>query len=34
VPPDALAVERSPQVTKEGWASRRRARAATPKKEG
>ena len=34
VPPDALAVERSPQVTKEGWASRRRARQATPKKEG
>ncbi len=39
VPPDALAVERSPQVTKEGWASRRRARLATarqatPKKEG
>jgi bifunctional UDP-N-acetylglucosamine pyrophosphorylase / glucosamine-1-phosphate N-acetyltransferase len=34
VPPDALAVERSPQVTKEGWASRRRTRVATPKKEG
>jgi len=33
VPPDALAVERSPQVTKEGWATRRRARQATPKKE-
>lgn len=34
VPADALAVERSPQVVKEGWAARRRAlRAAPPKKD-
>src|SRR5262244_2952231 len=32
VPPGALAVERSPQVMKEGWVTRRRARRA-PKKE-
>jgi bifunctional UDP-N-acetylglucosamine pyrophosphorylase/glucosamine-1-phosphate N-acetyltransferase len=30
VPPDALAVERTQQVTKEGWVARRRARAAAP----
>ena len=35
VPPDALVVERAPQVVKEGWAARRRAkRAAETKKEG
>jgi bifunctional UDP-N-acetylglucosamine pyrophosphorylase/glucosamine-1-phosphate N-acetyltransferase len=31
VPPGALAVGRSPQVTKEGWASKRRLRKDTPK---
>jgi len=30
VPPGALALERSPQVVKEGWAARRRARRAEP----
>jgi bifunctional UDP-N-acetylglucosamine pyrophosphorylase/glucosamine-1-phosphate N-acetyltransferase len=30
VPPDALAVERTQQVTKEGWVARRRARSAAP----
>lgn len=33
VPPGALAVERSPQVVKEGWAERRRARAAARRKD-
>jgi bifunctional UDP-N-acetylglucosamine pyrophosphorylase/glucosamine-1-phosphate N-acetyltransferase len=33
VPPGALAVERSPQVVKEGWAERRRARAGAPRKD-
>jgi bifunctional UDP-N-acetylglucosamine pyrophosphorylase/glucosamine-1-phosphate N-acetyltransferase len=34
VPPDALAVERAQQVTKDGWVARRRARAAArPAKE-
>jgi bifunctional UDP-N-acetylglucosamine pyrophosphorylase/glucosamine-1-phosphate N-acetyltransferase len=30
VPPDALAIERTQQVTKEGWVARRRARSAAP----
>jgi bifunctional UDP-N-acetylglucosamine pyrophosphorylase/glucosamine-1-phosphate N-acetyltransferase len=34
VPADALVVERAPQVVKDGWAARRRARrAAEPKKD-
>jgi bifunctional UDP-N-acetylglucosamine pyrophosphorylase/glucosamine-1-phosphate N-acetyltransferase len=33
VPPGALTVERSPQVVKEGWVARRRARRGPPKKE-
>jgi bifunctional UDP-N-acetylglucosamine pyrophosphorylase/glucosamine-1-phosphate N-acetyltransferase len=33
VPPGALTVERSPQVTKEGWVARRRARRGPAKKE-
>jgi bifunctional UDP-N-acetylglucosamine pyrophosphorylase/glucosamine-1-phosphate N-acetyltransferase len=33
VPPDALAVERSQQVVKEGWAGRRRTRAAKKKED-
>src|SRR5262249_52129104 len=34
VPPGALAVERSPQVMKEGWVTRRRARRAPKKEQG
>jgi bifunctional UDP-N-acetylglucosamine pyrophosphorylase / glucosamine-1-phosphate N-acetyltransferase len=34
VPPDALAVERAPQVVKEGWAARRRAERDAQKKKG
>ena len=34
VPPDALAVERAPQVVKEGWAARRRAVREAQKKKG
>ncbi|HXG14761.1 MAG TPA: bifunctional UDP-N-acetylglucosamine diphosphorylase/glucosamine-1-phosphate N-acetyltransferase GlmU [Calidithermus sp.] len=33
VPPGALAVERSPQVVKEGWVARRRARAGAPRRD-
>jgi len=33
VPPGALSVERSQQVTKEGWVARRRARRGPAKKE-
>ncbi|HXG02739.1 MAG TPA: bifunctional UDP-N-acetylglucosamine diphosphorylase/glucosamine-1-phosphate N-acetyltransferase GlmU [Candidatus Binatia bacterium] len=33
VPPGALAVERSPQVVKEGWVARRKARATAPRKD-
>jgi bifunctional UDP-N-acetylglucosamine pyrophosphorylase/glucosamine-1-phosphate N-acetyltransferase len=33
VPPGALAVERSPQVVKEGWVERRKARATAPRKD-
>ncbi|HSE92061.1 MAG TPA: bifunctional UDP-N-acetylglucosamine diphosphorylase/glucosamine-1-phosphate N-acetyltransferase GlmU [Methylomirabilota bacterium] len=34
VPPGALAVERSPQVVKDGWAARRAARRAAERKDG
>jgi bifunctional UDP-N-acetylglucosamine pyrophosphorylase / glucosamine-1-phosphate N-acetyltransferase len=34
VPPDALAVDRAPQVVKEGWAARRRAVRDAQKKKG
>lgn len=34
VPPDALAVERAPQVVKDGWAARRRAVRDAQKKKG